>query len=117
MKKTLQLLAFVLALAATAQTLKAYANDVGLFSVEEEEYKITQLMELRKEMTDKAETFVSEESVLGSEFPEITNQEKLNEAFIMHTLQYIKAVGAEESFNQILKRPEVMRLLRSEPGI
>lgn len=117
MKKTLQAIALILAIGATVQTFKAYAQDVGLFSAEEEEYKITQLLELRKEMADKAETFVSEESVLGSEFPEITNQEKLNEAFIMHTLQYIKAVGAEESFNQILKRPEIMRLMRSEPGI
>ncbi len=117
MKKILQAIALILAIGATFQTIKAYAQEVASVSAEEEQYKITQLMELRKEMADKGPSFVPEESALSSEFPEITNQEQLNEAYILHTLQYIKAIGAEKSFLDILKRPEVMRFIGSEPGI
>ncbi|MEZ4872651.1 MAG: hypothetical protein R2827_10545 [Bdellovibrionales bacterium] len=117
MKKTLQAIALILAIGATVQTIKAYAQEVVSFSAEEEQHKITQLMELRKEMADKGPNFVPEESVLSSEFPEITNQEQLNEAYILHTLQYIKAISAENTFLDILKRPEVMRFIGSEPGI
>ena len=52
MKKTLQALALILAIGATVQTIKAYAQEVASFSAEEEQHKITQLMELRKEMAD-----------------------------------------------------------------
>lgn len=117
MKKTLQVIALILAIGAAVQTIKAYADEEVSFSAEVEQFKITQLMELRKEMTDKGSSFVPKESALSSEFPEITNQEQLNEAYILHTLQYIKAIGAEKTFVDTLKRPEVVRLLGAEPGI
>lgn len=118
MKKTIQALALVLAIGATVQTLKAYALDTGLISADEEEYKITQLMELRKEIEFKGETFVSTESNVGSEFPEIKGKEELNEAVVRHTLRYLQAIGAEKALIRVIQQPEFQSLRHSgEPGI
>lgn len=117
MKNTLQVLALILAVGATVQTIKAYAQEVSIFSADEEEYKISQLMQLRRDIEDKETAFVAEEEIYVSEFPEISSKEQVNEALIMHTLKYIKAIGAENTLINILKRPEVARSLGHEPGI
>jgi len=117
MKKSLQAIALILAMGATAQALMAYHQDDVLFSAEEEQYKIMQLMELRKEMIDKGPRFILKESELSAEFSEITNPEELNDAYILHTLQYVKAIGAENALGKILKRPEFTHMIGNEPGI
>lgn len=118
MKKTIQVLALVLAIGATVQTLKAYAVETGLFSVDEEEYKITQLMELRKEVEVKGESFDPRISSVNAEFPEVTNKEELKEAIARHTLRYLQAIGAEDALIRVIQRPEFQSLRdRGEPGI
>lgn len=118
MKKTLQAIALILAIGATVQTIKAYAQEVVSFSAEEEQHKITQLMELRKEMADKGPNFVPEESALSSEFPEITNQEQLNEAIARQALRYIQAIDAEDALVRVIRQPEFQTFIdRAEPGI
>lgn len=72
MRKIMKFLALILALGATIRTIKVYAFDsqVSSLATEEAEYKITRLMELRKEIELRGETAFLDPSV-QSEFPEI----------------------------------------------
>lgn len=118
MKKPIQALALALAIGATVQTLKAYAFETGLFSADEEEYKITQLIELRKEIEAKGESFTPRVSSTSAEFLEITNRDELNEAIARHTLRYLQAIGAEDALIRVIQQPEFQSLRnRGEPGI
>ncbi len=82
MKKTIQVLALVLAIGATVQTIRAYASETGFFSVEVEEHKMTKLIELRKEVATNGDTIPFSYMGLSEEFPQITNHEQLNEEMI-----------------------------------
>jgi len=57
MKNTMKVLAVVLALGATVQALKAYAADVPAISIEDEEYQIVRLMELRQQVSIQGQGF------------------------------------------------------------
>lgn len=118
MKKTMKVLALVLALGATVQTLRAYAIETGFFSADEEEHKITQLMELRKEIDVKGESFDPKISSVNAEFPEVTSKEELNEAIARHALRYLQAIGAEDALIRVIQKPEFQSLREhGEPGI
>ncbi len=117
MKNTIKALAVVLALGATAQAIKAYTAETPQLSANEERQKVVELMDLRQEIEAKGELFIPEESALSASFPEIKNLEDLNEVFIMHTLRYIKAVGADKTLIRVLQQPSVSRFIRDEPGI
>ena len=80
MKKTIQLLALVLAIGATVQTIRAYASETGFFSVEVEEHKMTKLIELRKEVAATGEAVPFTYTGLSEEFPQITNHEQIGRA-------------------------------------
>ena len=118
MKKTMQTLAIVLAIAATVQTLRAYATETGVFSIEEEEVKMTQLMELRKEFYEKGESLTANETPVNPDFPNIINSEQLNEAVARQALRYLRAIGAEDALIKVMKQPEFQTFIdRMEPGI
>ncbi len=117
MKKTIQVLALVLAIGAAIQSLRAYASDSSAFSIEEEEYKMFKLINLRKEFTANGETASLNSTVLSEEFPEITNHEQLNEAISRQALRYIQAIGAGDALINVIKKPEFQPLRNSEPGI
>jgi len=118
MKKTLQAIALILAIGATVQTFKAYANETGFFSAEEEESKMSLLIELRKELSEKGETFFLRDTQVSAVFPQITNSEQLNEAVARQVLRYIQAIRAEDALIRVIKQPEFQSLReRAEPGI
>lgn len=118
MKKTIQALALILAIGATFQTLRAYASESGFFSIEEEEYKMSKLIDLRKEVASSGDTAPLSEALLNEEFPQVTNREQLNEAIARQALRYIQAIGAEDALIKVIKQPEFQSLRsRGEPGI
>lgn len=118
MKNTIQILALVLAIGATVQTIRAYADETGFFSVEVEEYRMSKLIELRKEVTATGDTIPFAYTTLSEEFPQITNQEQLNEAIARQALRYLQAIGAEDALIKVIKQPEFLSLRsRGEPGI
>jgi hypothetical protein len=118
MKKTIQVLALVLAIGATVQTIRAYSSETGYFSVEVEEYKLTKLIELRKEVDATGESAPFTFTRLSEEFPQITNHEQLNEEIARQALRYLQAIGAQEALIKVIKRPEFQPLWdRIEPGI
>lgn len=118
MKRTIQVLAVIFAIGATAQTLRAYTYETGIFFVEDEERKMSLLIELRKELSEKRETFNGRETQASAEFPHIANPEQLNEAVARQALRYIRAIGAEDALVKIIGQSEVKALReRMEPGI
>lgn len=118
MKKTIQALALVLAIGATIQTLKVYASESGFFSIEEEEDKMSKLIDLRKEIASGGDTALSGDTLLSEEFPQITNSENLKEAIARQALRYIQAIGAEDALVKVINQPEFQSLRgRGEPGI
>lgn len=117
MKKTLQVLALVLAVGAAIQTLRVYASDSSVFSVEEEEHKMFKLINLRKEIIANGEAASLRSTDLNEEFPEITNREELNEAIARQVLRYIQAIGAKDALIKVIKQPEFEALRSSEPGV
>lgn len=118
MKKTIQVLALVLAIGATVQTIRAYASETGFFSVEVEEHKMTKLIELRKEVATNGDTIPFSYMGLSEEFPQITNHEQLNEEIARQALRYLQAIGAEDALIKVIKQPEFQSLRnRGEPGI
>lgn len=118
MKKTMQVLAVILAIGATAQTLRAYAYQTGIFSIEEEESKMSLLIELRKELSEKRETSIASETSVSAEFSHIKNPEQLNEAVARQALRYIQAIGAEDALIRVIRQPEFQSLREhAEPGI
>jgi len=106
MKKTIQIFALVLAIGATVQTLKAYAFEAQTISVEEEEYKVMRLMEIRKQISLQGENLVTND-VLSADFPEIRSHADVNVSLVKHLVRYIFAIGAEKSLFDFLKSSEV----------
>lgn len=124
MKKTIQVLALVLAFGATVQALKAYAVEAQVFSVEEEEYKIVRLMEMRKQISIQGNALTSDVD-LSAEFPNVKNSTDVNVNLVKHLVRYIFAIGAEESLFDYLKGADVQAACAAakfarcggEPGI
>ena len=76
------------------------------------------LIELRKEVTATGEAIPFAYTALSEEFPQITNQEQLNEAIARQALRYLQAIGAEDALIKVIKQPEFQSLRsRGEPGI
>ena len=119
MKTLARTLALVLALGATMQALFAYANDVGLISIEEEETKIVQLIELKQQMDTKNLSIGDIRPELNRDFPQIKTEEDFREAFATHALRYLRAINGEDALRRVLDRPEFSSIRRSdgEPGI
>lgn len=99
----MKVLALLLALGATIQTIKVYAFDsqVSSLTTEEEEYKITRLMELRKEVELRGETALLDPSV-QSEFPEIKNSIDLKESLGHHMMKYMDSMCAAATMSKIV---------------
>ena len=106
MKKTIQTLALILAIGATVQTLKAYAFEAQTISVEEEEYKVMRLMEMRKQVPLQSESFITDNS-FSAEFPEVKDRTDINVNLVKHLVRYVFAIGAEKSLFDFLKGSEV----------
>lgn len=123
MKKTMKILALVLALGATVQALKAYAVEAQVFSVEEEEYKIVRLMEMRKQVSTQG-TALTPDADFSVEFPNVKSSTDVNVSLVKHLVRYIFAIGAEGSLFEYLKGADVQAACASavarcgsEPGI
>lgn len=118
MKKTIQVLALMLAVGATVQTIRAYADETEFFSIEVEEHKMSKLIELRKEVSATGDAVPFNYIALSEEFPQITNHEQFNEAIARQALRYLQAIGAEDALIKVIKQPEFQSLRsRGEPGI
>lgn len=113
----MQVLALVLAIGAAVQTLRTYASDSSVLSVEGEEHKLSQLMDIRKEVNASCEAGSFDYSSFSEEFPGIKNCEELNEAIARQALRYIQAIGAKNALIKVIKQPEFETLRDSEPGI
>lgn len=106
MKKTMKVLALVLALGATVQALKAYAVETQIISAEEEEYKIVRLMEMRKQISiQKSDLTVDAD--FSAEFPNVKDRADVNANLVKHLVRYIFAIGAENSLFEYLKSEDV----------
>lgn len=123
MKKTIQVLALVLAIGATIQSLKVYAFEVQAISIEEEEYKVMRLMEMRKQVSLQGGNLVTDNS-FSAEFPEVKDHSDINVSLVKHLVRYIFAIGAEKSLFDFLKGSEVQAACAAsafascgEPGI
>lgn len=123
MKRTIQAFALVIALGATVQTLKAYAIEAGFISVEEEGTKISNLIELRKDLVANDGNISVHLTGVNpdSEIANITNEDELNEAIVKHILRYLQGIGAEEKLKEMILKPEFQsfraRGETGEPGI
>jgi hypothetical protein len=121
MKRTIQAFALFIALGATVQTLKAYAIEAGFISVEEEEgTKISNLIELRKDLV--ANDGNISVHLMGAssdnEIANITNEDELNEAIVKHILRYLQGIGAEKKLKEMLLRAEFQSFRGPDsPGI
>ena len=124
MKKKMKIIALVLAFGATVQALKAYAVEAQVFSVEEEEYKVERLMEMRKQISVQGNA-LTVNADFSAEFPNVKNSTDLNVSLVKHLVRYIFAIGAEKSLFDYLKGEEVQAACAasafakcgSEPGI
>lgn len=124
MKKTIKALALVLAFGATIQALKAYAVEAQVFSIEEEEYKVERLMEMRKQITIQGSA-LTVDADFSAEFPDVKNNTDLNVSLVKHLVRYIFAIGAEKSLFDYLKGSDVQAACAAsafakcggEPGI
>lgn len=118
MKRTIQVFALVIALGATIQTLKAYAIEAGFISVDEEGIKISQLIELRKEVVANEGEFPAQLMGENSELSTITSEDELNEAIVKHILRYLQGIGAEKKLKEMILRPEFQSFRGPEsPGV
>lgn len=122
MKNAMKVLALVLAIVATAQTLKAYAQVSVPLSADEEAYQISRLMQLKSQMDAMKAESISKRSdaasLENSEFPSIKTEADFKDEFVTHTLRYIKAINAEDAFTQAKKRAEFSSLFEHEsPGV
>ncbi len=124
MKKTMKIIALVLAFGATVQALKAYAIEAQVFSAEEEEYKVVRLMEMRKQLTVQGLTSTVDAD-FSAEFPNVKSSSDLNVSLVKHLVRYIFAIGAEGSLFEYLKGKDVQAACAAstvsscggEPGI
>lgn len=106
MKKKMKMIALVLAFGATVQALKAYAVEAQVFSVEEEEYKVERLMEMRKQITVQGNA-LTVDADFSAEFPNVKSNTDLNVSLVKHLVRYIFAIGAEKSLFEYLKGEDV----------
>lgn len=123
MKKKMKIIALVLAFGATVQALKAYAVEAQVFSVEEEEYKVERLMEMRKQITVQGNA-LTVDADFSAEFSNVKSSTDLNVSLVKHLVRYIFAIGAEKSLFEYLKGADVQAACAaavarcgSEPGI
>lgn len=122
MRKTMKALALFLALGATSQTIKVYAFDsqVSSLTTENEEYKITRLMEFRKEIELRGETVLLDPSV-QSEFPEIKKSSDLKESLAHHMMKYMDSMCAAATMSRIVNSFQTKSLTTQscggQPGI
>lgn len=107
-----------MAFGATLQVLKAYASEIEKIFVEEEEYKISRLIDLRRDLEARSENAFTSDFEIQDEFPEIKNEEDLKEGLARHMLRYLQGIGAEDALIRVIKQPEFQSIReRGEPGI
>lgn len=118
MRNILRTLAITLAIGATFQVVISYAAEVERVSVEEEEAKLSRLMELRREIIHSKD--LQQFSVLNfqDEFPQIKNTEDYKREVVRHSLRYLQSIGAEKTLSKEIQKPEFKAfIVESEPGI
>lgn len=117
MKKTIQVLALLLAIGATIQTIKVYALEpqIGSLVTDEAEYRITRLMELRKEIELRGETVLLDPSV-QSEFPEIKKGSDLKESLGQHMMRYMDSMCAGATLSRIVNSAQPNSLTTQSCG-
>lgn len=120
MKNLLKTLAIVLAIGATVQAIQVYAQEKEVISIDEVEYNLTRLIELKHEMdANRSETgFVNRETTPDSDFPNIKTDADFKETFSTNVLRYIQVIGGQEAFKKVLSRPEFADVVSGhDPGI
>lgn len=118
MKNILRTLAIALAIGATFQVVISYAAEIERISAEEEEAKLSRLMELRRDVIRSGDQHPMELLNLQDEFPQIKNTEDYKHEVVRHTLRYLQSIGAEKTLNKEIQKPEFKVFsLKSEPGI
>lgn len=118
MKNILRTLAVTLAIGATFQVVISYAAEIEKISAEEEEVKLSRLMELRREVIRSGDQQPMELVNLQDEFPQIKNTEDYKREVVRHTLRYLQSIGAEKILKKEIQKPEfqVFRFA-DQPGI
>lgn len=106
MKKTMKLLALILALGATLQAFTAYADELQVFSLKDEEHKVSQLMEMRKKLSSNP-TVLSSKNRFSEEFPDIQTRKDLDAKLAKHLVRYVFALGAEGALFEYLNSDDV----------
>jgi len=118
MKNVLRTLAVIFAIGATFQVVFSYAAEVERISAEEEEAKLSRLMELRRDIMPLNDQRPMELLNLQDEFPQIKNTEDYKREVVRHTLRYFKSIGAEKTLNKEIQKPEFEAFRGSDqPGI
>src|SRR5690606_19075983 len=105
MKNLMKALALVLAIASTVQAIQVYAQERVVLSIDEAEYKLTRLIELKRELDFNRDNsgLIGTEQSISSEFPTIKTEEDFKEAFATQALRYIQAIGGESVLKKVLQ--------------
>lgn len=118
MKHILRSLAVVFAVGAMAQAIYAYAHEVKIISLNQEEQILLDLIELRREVDLSGAPYSALNSNLKGDGVEILTEEDFKESFVIHTLRYIQAIDAEDTLRDVLRRPDFQSLYdRVDPAI
>ena len=119
MKNLMRTLAIVLAIGAAFQAIQVYAQQKAVISIDEVEYNLTRLMQLKHEIEPSRESaaLTNSETLLSREFPNIKTEADFKEAFSTNVLRYIQAIGGQEAFKKILTQPEFAEFSEHEPGV
>lgn len=119
MKNAMKILALVLAIGAVSQTIRAYAQTTVTLNADEEAYQISRLMQLKSQIDSREMALShSEAAPIGSEFPNIRTEADFKDEFVTHTLRYIQAIKAEDTFKKMKNRAEFSEMFEHEsPGV
>lgn len=119
MKNLMKTLAVALAIGSTVQAIQVYAQEKVVISIDEVEYKLTRLIDLKRQMDAGRELsgLVSTESTLSAEFPNIRTEADFKREFSVNALRYIQAIGGEAALARELTKPEFASFSGHEPGV
>jgi hypothetical protein len=116
MKNMLRVLSIILAVGAILQTFYSYAEQVKEPSINDHEEAIIKLIEIKRNMD--AQGITSDDTLNEPDFPLIKTEEQFKDAFAIHTLEYIKAINAQEALLKNVKKGNLKtHKIGGEPGI
>ena len=119
MKNLMKALALVLAIGSTIQAIQVYAQERVVLSIDEAEYKLTRLIELKRELDFNRgySSLTENEQPISNEFPTIKNEEDFKEAFAIQALRYMQAIGGEAVLKKVLQKTEFASFEGHDPGV